>query len=199
MFVRVASAITSGVFITLSLLWVMNSLIAMQPGVVVEPRDRWQFEIFSQIEEEPVVTQHPQRHRIEDLIHSEPTPPRQQLTVPVDGIGIPVPPPPAPPGGGEGIPGALNNQPLVAIVRVQPVYPIRARENGLEGQVLVQFDVMADGTVANVTVIESSHSVFERAAIEAAGRFRYKARVVDGVPQVTYGLRNVFTFEMEAN
>ena len=83
-------------------------------------------------------------------------------------------------------------------VRVQPVYPVRAQTQGLEGHVLVQFDVMADGTVTNITVIESSHKVFERSAIEAAGRFRFKARVVDGVPQASYGLRNLFTFEMES-
>ena len=199
MFVRLASAVTSGTFITLSLIWVMNYLIVVQPGVVVEPREPWRFTFLPELEDEPVVTQEPRRFRVEELTPSEPTPPRPNQTPPVHTIGVPVAPPPAPPTDGNGEIGVLGDGPLVAIVRVQPVYPIRAQEQGLEGYVLVQFDVTPDGTVANITVVESSHSVFERAAIEAAGRFRFKARVVEGVPQASYGLRNLFTFEMEGD
>ena len=61
----------------------------------------------------------------------------------------------------------------------------------------VRFDVNADGTVSNVTVMDSSSHVFERAAIKAARKFRFKARVVDGVPQPSYGLQNRFVFKME--
>ena len=67
----------------------------------------------------------------------------------------------------------------------------------LEGWVVVEFDVSGSGTVENVRVIESSHRVFERAAVRAAERFRYRPRVVDGVPQPTRGVRNRFRFEME--
>ena len=61
----------------------------------------------------------------------------------------------------------------------------------------MQFDVNPDGTVTNVTVVESSSKIFERAAIKAAQKFRFKARVVDGVPQPSYGLQNRFVFKME--
>ena len=199
MFARIASAVISGTFITLSLFWVMNHLIAIQPGVVVEPREPWRFTFHPEIEEQPVVTQDPRRFRIEELTPSEPTPPRPNQAPPTHTTGVPVPAPPAPPTDGSGEIGVLGDGPLVAIVRVQPVYPIRAQERGLEGHVLVQFDVMPDGTVTNITVVESSHSVFERAAMDAASRFRFKARVVDGVPQASYGLRNLFTFEMEGD
>ncbi len=199
MFVRIASAVTSGTFITLALFWVMNHLIAMQPGVIVEPSPPWSFTYLPQIEDEPVVTQEPRLITPEDLTPSEPTPPRPNSAPPIGDVGVPVPPPPTPPTGEGGDIGVLGDGPLVAMMRAQPVYPIRAQEQGLEGHVLVQFDVMADGSVTNVIVIESSHSVFERAAIAAAERFRYKAQVVDGVSQATYGLRNLFTFEMESN
>ena len=86
---------------------------------------------------------------------------------------------------------------LVAIVRVEPTYPLRAEESSLEGYVTVRFDVNADGTVSNVTVVSSSHRIFEKAAIKAASKFRYKARVVDGIAQATYGLQNRFVFKME--
>ncbi len=199
MFTRFASAVTSGTFITLSLFWVMNHLIAMQPGVVVDPRERGILVYLPQLEDEPVITQEPPRVTRQELTPSEPVPPRPNPGVPVETIGVPLPTPPTPPSNrGETI-GILGDGPLVAIVRVQPVYPIRAQEQGLQGHVLVQFDVMADGTVTNITVIESSHRLFERPAVEAAERFRFKARVVEGVPQASYGLRNLFTFEMEGD
>ena len=86
--------------------------------------------------------------------------------------------------------------PLVSLIRVTPNYPGRAELDGLEGYAIVQFDVLADGSVANVSVVESSDRVFERPAIEAAKRFRFKPRVAEGVPQMTTGLRNLFRFEM---
>ena len=61
----------------------------------------------------------------------------------------------------------------------------------------VSYDVMANGTVANVVVIESSNRLFDAAAIEAAYRFRYKPRIVDGIAQETYGLLNRFVFKMD--
>ena len=197
MFVRFVSAATSGTFITLSLFWVMNHLIAMQPGVIAEDRPRHNLGFLPELEDRPVVVEDTSIITPEDLTPSEPTPPRPNVNPGVETVGVPMPPPPPPPTGQNGVDGVLGDGPLVAMVRVQPVYPLRAQEQGLEGHVLVQFDVLPDGTVTNVSVIESSHRVFERSAIEAAGRFRFKARVVEGVPQATYGLRNLFTFEME--
>ena len=86
--------------------------------------------------------------------------------------------------------------PLVALLRVEPQYPPRPLSRSLEGYVLVEFDVLADGSVANVSVVESSDRLFEKAAIRAAERFRFKPRVVDGVPLATTGIRNLFRFEI---
>jgi len=83
------------------------------------------------------------------------------------------------------------------MIKVQPSYPARAAQSGLEGYVIVQFDVRADGTVENAVVLESSNQVFERSALKAASRFRFKPRVVDGVALSTRGVRNLFRFEME--
>jgi len=92
---------------------------------------------------------------------------------------------------------AFTDGPLINIVRVQPAYPIRALTQNLEGYVTVGFDVSAEGTVTNVYVLESSHGVFEKAAIDAAYRFRFKSRVVDGIPVATTGMRNRFRFEIK--
>lgn len=122
--------------------------------------------------------------------------------VPVDRIqSLPVPPGapvphPGPPNATLDEPGAPDG-PLVAIVRVEPAYPASAAARDLEGYVIVRYDVAADGRVRNVTVVESSHRLFEASAIAAAKRFRFKPRVVDGVARESQGLQNRFTYRME--
>jgi len=121
-----------------------------------------------------------------------PTPPISPPTDPIDGtdvIGIRMTLP-APPGNIHVPPvlGAANNA-IINIIAVQPNYPLIASQRGLEGHVIVVFDVTEMGTVSNVVIVESSS--------DAAYRFRYKARMIDGVPQATSGLRKLFTFEME--
>ena len=91
----------------------------------------------------------------------------------------------------------MNDGPLVAIVRVAPEYPQQPLRRNLEGYVIVEFDVLPDGSVANVRVVESTSSLFERAAINAAKRFRYKARVVDGVAHVSEGIRSMISFRLD--
>jgi len=52
--------------------------------------------------------------------------------------------------------------------------------------------------VTNVTVVESSAPIFEEAAIEAAQKFKYKPRVVDGVAIEVSGVQNKITFKLNA-
>lgn len=82
------------------------------------------------------------------------------------------------------------------IVRVNPQYPPRASENGVEGHVLVEFTVTAEGTTENVIVIESSHKMFERNAVKAAQKYKYKPRVVDGEPIPVTGVRVRIEFKL---
>jgi TonB family protein len=72
---------------------------------------------------------------------------------------------------------------LFPLGRNQQVYPAEALSQGLsQGYVDVEFTVTRTGSTRDVTVIESSASVFETAAIQAAEKFRYKPRLVDGEP-----------------
>jgi protein TonB len=82
------------------------------------------------------------------------------------------------------------------IVKVAPVYPARALARRLEGHVLLEFVVTRTGAVRDVKVLESTAPLFERPAIEAALKFRYKPRVIDGEPVEVAGVRNMITFTM---
>jgi protein TonB len=83
------------------------------------------------------------------------------------------------------------------LVKVQPIYPRRAESRGISGWVLVEFTVTVTGAVRNVVVIESTDSVFERAAVQAALRFKYRPRVVDGVAVEVTGVQHYIRFEIE--
>jgi periplasmic protein TonB len=86
---------------------------------------------------------------------------------------------------------------FLPIVRVAPVYPTQAAQRGLEGYVIVEFTVTRTGTVRDVFVVESSNRIFERAAVDAAYRFRYRPRIIDGEAIEVPGVQNLFTFVLE--
>ncbi len=85
-----------------------------------------------------------------------------------------------------------DEQPLV---RLEPQYPRRAAERGLEGSCVVTFDVNPDGTTANISATCSS-SMFERASIRAVERWRYQPRVQEGQAVVRRGLQVEFPFRL---
>jgi protein TonB len=82
------------------------------------------------------------------------------------------------------------------IVKVVPVYPQRALMRRLEGYVVVEFVVTRTGNVRDVVVVESTAEIFEPPAVEAALKFRYKPRVIDGEAVEVAGVRNRLTFTM---
>ncbi|MBD3646303.1 MAG: energy transducer TonB, partial [Pseudomonadales bacterium] len=43
---------------------------------------------------------------------------------------------------------------------------------------------------------DSPNSIFDRAAVKAAEKFKYKPKVIDGEPVSTAGVQNKITFEL---
>jgi protein TonB len=83
------------------------------------------------------------------------------------------------------------------IVKVAPIYPRRAQTRGLEGWCLLEFTVTKTGTVRDARAIECTSSLFQRASVNAAGKFKYKPRVVDGQEIEVPGVQHIIRFEME--
>ncbi|MEW6990039.1 energy transducer TonB [Colwelliaceae bacterium 6441] len=84
------------------------------------------------------------------------------------------------------------------IVKVAPIYPRRAQSRGLEGYVIVEFTVTKNGSVRDPLVIEAKpEGVFNRAAMDAVLKFKYKPRVVDGVAAEVSGVQNKISFEID--
>ena len=85
------------------------------------------------------------------------------------------------------------------IVKVLPVYPSRASTKGIEGFVVLEFMVTKYGTTQDIAVIKAEPSgYFERSAIKAASKFKYKPKVINGEPVDVAGVRNLITFKLEA-
>jgi len=83
------------------------------------------------------------------------------------------------------------------IVKVAPIYPRRALSRGIEGYVIVEFIVTKNGSVRSPMIIESKpKGIFDQAAKEAAKKFKYKPRVIDGVATEVAGVQNKITFKM---
>ena len=97
--------------------------------------------------------------------------------------------------GGVGF--GISDGEYLPIVKVAPVYPNRALTRGLEGYVIVEFTVTPQGTTRDAFVVESSSSLFERAAVNAALKFKYKPRVIDGQAVEVPGVQNKITFEIQ--
>ncbi len=94
--------------------------------------------------------------------------------------------------------GAPTDGDYLPIVRVQPQYPRRAAERGIEGYVIVSLTVNQAGTTSDIKVVEAKpEGIFERAAIRAAEKFKYKPKVVNGKPVAVSGVLYQFTFELE--
>ena len=84
------------------------------------------------------------------------------------------------------------------IVKVAPIYPNRALTRGIEGFCVVQYTVTRQGTVKDPVVIESqcTSSLFHSASVNAALKFKYKPRIMDGEAVEVPGVQNKFTYEI---
>jgi len=84
----------------------------------------------------------------------------------------------------------------VAIGRIVPAYPRRARRKGHEGAVVVEIDVGADGKVDDVAVVESSgYDELDESAV-AAVRTASFAPATEGGEGVRGRLRLTFEFKL---
>lgn len=199
MILRYTSSIFAGVIMAFALLWVMQVLIATGKRAIVDEADFTLGE-FIRVEKEEVV------RRDED----EPEPPPE----------VDEPPPETPPqsrddldtsqtisiGGPAGdlelgrLSGGrigLGDGDFLPIVKVAPIYPRRAQTRGLEGQCLIEFTVTTTGSVRDARAVECTSSLFERASVDAALKFKYKPRIEEGEPVEVPGVQHIITFKLE--
>ncbi len=97
----------------------------------------------------------------------------------------------------KGVGGFGSDGEYLPIVKIQPRYPNWALSRGIEGYVIVEFTVTANGSVRDPVIVEQEpENVFNNAAIKAVLKFKYKPRVIDGEPVEVSGVRNKITFKI---
>ena len=90
-----------------------------------------------------------------------------------------------------------NNRPLQLVSGSGPVYPAAARAQGIEGYVVVEYDVTEAGTVANSRVLEADPAgIFDAAALAAVSSWVFKPELIDGQPQERRRLQSTVSFKL---
>lgn len=187
--------------VTFFLLWGMQAMLAMGEGVqsdapkgrvldFVRVKQQSVTEVKKRKPKKPPKPQEPPPPMEQpQLAQANPNATNQQMTFDTD-ISADI-----------GLKGGLSldsgDGEYLPIVKVAPIYPRRAQSRGIEGFVIVEFTVAKNGAVKNPTVVDAQpEGIFEKAALEAAAKFKYKARVVDGEPVEVAGVQNKITFKL---
>lgn len=88
---------------------------------------------------------------------------------------------------------------IIPVVVIRPLYPREAAINGTEGWVKVEFTITEVGTVKNPRVIDAKPPrIFNREAIRAILKWKFKPRVVEGVA-VERQATQVIDFSLEGS
>ncbi len=100
--------------------------------------------------------------------------------------------------GGPDLGVAGSDTDVVPIVRVNPQYPLRASERGIEGWVEVQFTISRTGTVKDPVVLNAKpQNMFNRAALRAIRKWKYNPKIEDGEPIERPGVKVRLTFQLQ--
>ncbi len=73
---------------------------------------------------------------------------------------------------------------VIPLVRMPAQYPSKAKRRNIEGFVKARLEVNSKGSVDSVEIIEAKpRGVFERSAIRALYKYKFKPQIIDGKPQ----------------
>ncbi len=189
-----------GLLTTFGLFWVMQALIGVS-GELKEGRPRLSIE-FVRLRRDTTPEMKKREPPKREKPEQPPPPPEMKLAKsikPSEALGAIVPMVDT---AGElqkatSLGTGGGDQDVVPLVRVDPEYPPRARQRGIEGFVDLEFTIGPAGTVKDPRVIAARPTaVFERSALRAVRRWRYNPRIEDGVAVERMGVRVRIRFEL---
>ena len=199
MIVRYVIGLALGAVVTFGLFYLMQALIESDENPLNEAQQTKITEFVPVKEEQQVREKQRKPEPPPPPDQPPPDTPEPDINTDVQGMGVDV--------GSvrmdsnvniEGQGGFSSDGEYLPIVKVAPVYPRRALTRGIEGYVLLEFTVTKSGAVKNPRVIEAEpKGIFDRAAKQAALKFKYKPKVVNGEPIDVHGVRNMIRFELE--
>lgn len=91
----------------------------------------------------------------------------------------------------------VTSSPAQFLSGADMVYPPAAKAGGIEGFVVVRYDVTVEGLVANAEVVEAEpEGVFEEAALASIVQWRFRAATLVGKPVETPGMLSTLRFRL---
>jgi protein TonB len=196
---RLLGSAIGAILVTLALVTLMQSLVAMgggglnkNKGVRIQDFLRTMDDSDTQSKKREL----PDKEEVEEAPEMEAM---EMETAPselkMDGLGISAQPDLSL-AGGVGVGSA--DMDTVPLVRVNPRYPPRAQSRGIEGWVQLEFTITPQGTVTDVKIIDADpKGYFERSAKRAVQKYKYKPKVVDGKAVSRPGIQLVLSFDIE--
>ena len=87
--------------------------------------------------------------------------------------------------------------PLVPLVKIPPVYPMRASRLSIEGWVSVRFLVTEEGQVDHIEILAADpEDMFERSVLACVSKWRFKPGTIEGIPVKTW-VETTIRFRLE--
>lgn len=210
-----AAAAGAGVFLNLALFALVPYLLTPDPDPPEYEQLVSQVNVIRMQEpevEEPEPIEEPEEEPEEEKPEPDETAaPRQpvetEMTLPFDinprlpsgpqSLEFPEMMRPGPPSAGDTFSSGDLDEPLTAVSRMPPVYPMNAKRRNIEGWVRVRFVVDEDGEVDDVTILdEDPPGVFDRAVIDCVSDWRFRPGTVGGVP-VRSAAETTIRFELD--
>lgn len=197
---RLAVSVIISVLVTLALFWFMQWLITSGEKELARPEDRLQVEIVRVRQDEEVQERQREPPRPPQPDERPPPPPMEQLRTSrpnLSGVGISTPQIDTGLSGGAGI-GQLQEGDPIPVATIPPQYPREALMQGISGWVRIEFTINPDGSVSDATVIDAEprRGIFDREALRAITRWRFRPKVEDGVAVPS---RGAYTIDFNMN
>lgn len=200
--IRLLIGIPIAAVITFLLFALMQALIFDDTEPPEIDRDELRISISEQVED---VTARTREVSVDDVEQVEPPPPPPQIErasadQPTESLSTVVgglPEFERPQLTGSDVSFDVSDRDAQPLVRLNPQYPMRAAERGIEGSCSFQFDVTPEGNPTNIRILNCTNSIFERDTIRAVERWRYEPSIQDGVAQWRRGVQSSFDFSLD--
>ena len=197
-YLRVLLGLCAGALMALFLAWFMHYLIQSSDAMLANV-DRVQMLDFVRVKREESVERKDRTPERPKRTETPEVPPMPQSDVDAGGQVLAISAMPTDTSvdiGRGGLGFGAGEGDYLPIVKVAPIFPMRALAQGIFGECMVRYTVTSVGTVKNVEVLKDrcTSVMFWRPSIEAAKRFKYKPRVIDGVAVEVEGIHNIFYY-----
>ncbi len=205
---RFLFAFPVALFISYGLVIIMAWMVDLNTQELKSERQPMQFTIVTTDNQEPsqrksrllpepppLKPQPPQPPEIKPQLNPPITPaliaiPELHLNPAVSGIAISIPvsgqPQATPtPSAAQLAVDPAQNQQVMPLHRIEPVYPPKALQRRIEGHVVLSFDINESGRPVNIKIEEESPPrVFNREAMKALKRWKYQPMMINGQTQM---------------